>query len=164
MARTTGTHTKATGTLTVTGNFSDNDTFLLGGVTYRFKTTPAQANDIDIAASAELSLANAVLAINGTGTPGATTYFTGTSAQPALIASNTATVLTVTARVGGSHANGIDFREGVDGGTTFSVTRAISGGAGALHTFLTDLRSNLNQANSEIISEIDHALNAANGA
>ena len=163
MARTTGAHKKAWGTLTITNNFSDADTFILGGVTYRFKTTPAQANDIDVGADGATSLANAVLAINGTGTPGATTYFTGTATVPALIASASATVLTVTARLAGTHANGIDFREGTDGGTTFSITRAVSGGAGALHTFISDLKD-YEQTNSELIADFEHIQNAAVGA
>lgn len=163
MARTTGTHTKAWGTLTVTNNFSDADTVLLGGVTYRYKTTPAQANDIDVGASAEVSLDNLRKAINGEGSAGATTYFAGTATQPALLASNTATVLTVKARLAGSHANGIDFREGVDGGTTFSITRAISGGAGNLSTFVSDLKG-YEQINAELIADLEHIENAAVGA
>ncbi len=44
------------------------------GVRFTFKTTPANAGDIYIGASADATMANLILAINGTGTPGATTY------------------------------------------------------------------------------------------
>jgi phage tail sheath gpL-like len=164
MARTTGTHTKATGTATFTANVSNNDTIIIGNVTYRFQTTPAQANDIDVGASLAVSLDNLVAAINGTGEAGATTYYAGTATVPAVVASHNNTVLTLTARLGGTHANGIELREGTDGGSVYSISRTMQGGAGALHTFFADLLSSLNGLKSETYSEVYHVQNASNGA
>lgn len=164
MARTTGTMTKAWGRLTATANFTANDTVLVNGEVYKFVATPAAAGDIDIGGDLETSLANLALAINGTGTPGATTYFAGTVSMPSVIATSNATTLTITARFAGSWGNDIEFREGVDGGTAFSITRIPSGGAGAFHTFLADLVGTKNQINSEVYQELDHVINAASGA
>lgn len=164
MARTTGTHTKAWGTLTATGDFADADTFTCGTITYRFKTTPAQANDIKRGTSLTNSLSNAAKAINGTGVGDGTDYYTATSQVEAVVATSSATVLTLTARIAGLHANAIRLAEGTDGGTAFSITRAISGGAGNLTTFLNDLLATGNNPNSEIVMEISHILGAANGA
>lgn len=69
----------ATAILTTTGvNVSDNDTVTINNVTYRFKTTIAQANDVDIGADSNDSLDQLVQAINGTGVSG-TDYFAGTA-------------------------------------------------------------------------------------
>lgn len=163
MARTTGTMTKAWGRLTVTNQFTANDTVIVNGEIYKFVATPSAAGDVDIGANAEASLANLALAINGTGTPGATTYYTGTVAMPSVIATSDATTLTLTARFAGTWGNDIHFAEGTDGGTTFSISRVMSGGAGAMHTFLTDLRD-YEQTNSELYADLDHAVNAASGA
>lgn len=88
----------ATGTLTSSGvNVSDGDTFTLGTQVYRFKTTPVQAYDIKIGASAAVSLDNAKLAVNGTGT--SANYFAGTVAHPTIIATtNTDTTQLFVAR------------------------------------------------------------------
>lgn len=165
MARTTGTHTKAWGTLVATGDLADGDTFTCGTITYRAKTTPAAANDFKRGTSLTNTLSNAALLINGTGVGDATDYYgTGSTTVAAVIATSNTTTLTLTARLGGSHANGIRLAEGTDGGTAFSITRAISGGAGALHTLISDLHGNGNNPNSEIIMELSHIQNAANGA
>lgn len=162
MARSTGAHTKAWGTATYTARPNDADTIIVGNVTYRFKDTLAQANDVKRGADLNACLESLVHAINGTGTSG-TDYFAGTSTVPAVVATENNTVLTLTARLAGTHANGIELREGTDVATAYSITRVMSGGAGNLTTFLSDLRT-LNQINSEVISEIDHVQNAAAGA
>lgn len=75
-----------TGTLTSTGTApADGDTVTIGSVTYRFKTTPAQAYDVAIGASAAVALDNLKAAVNGTGTPG-TEYYAGTQAHPLVTA------------------------------------------------------------------------------
>lgn len=162
MARTTGTHTKAWGTITSTKDVADADTVIIGAVTYRFKTTPAQANDVKRGTSEANTIANLTKAVNGTGVGDGTDYYAGTAQVPALIATNDgAHVVTLTARIGGSHANGIILTEGTDSGAAYSITRAITGGAGNLSTFLADLMSTLNQINSEVYQELDHIVNLA---
>jgi hypothetical protein len=153
---------KAKGVLTVTGNFSANDTVLLGGVTYKFVASPSAANDVDLGASAAVSLQNLAAAINGSGTEG-TTYAADTLTVPCVVATTTTTTLTVTARFGGSWGNAIDFREGTDGGGKFSITTAISGGSGDLDDW-ADGVVQLNQLNAEMESEFSHFLNAPVGS
>lgn len=51
-----------------------DDTVTINGVVFTFKAVPAVAWEVDIAASAAASVDNLVAAINGTGTPSATTY------------------------------------------------------------------------------------------
>lgn len=157
------TLTKASGVLTATTNFSDADTVFIGGTTYRYKTTPAQANDIDIGGTLTVSLSNLALAINGEGTPGATTYYTGTATVSCLVATSTATTLTVTARFGGAWGNAIQLREGVDGGTAFSITTAMSNGAGDVEDFISGLLS-LNQVNAEVQEALSYMLNVPVGS
>lgn len=154
---------KASGVLTVTGNFSANDTVIVGGVTYKFETTTAAANDIDVGADAETSLANLAAAINGDGEGDGTDYHAGTSTVPAVVATSTATTLTITARMGGSDGNNVEFREGVDGGTTFSITTAMANGSGgALATWIDDVLDR-NQVNAELQAAFLHLLNAPLG-
>lgn len=88
-----------------TTNVSDGDTVTINTTVYRFKDTPAQAYDVQIGASAAVSLDNLKAAINQTGTPG-TEYYPGTLAHPTVIATtNTDTVQTVVARTPGVTAN-----------------------------------------------------------
>lgn len=78
--------TRATQTLTSDAtNVSDGDTVTIGSITYRFKTTPAQAYDVKIGASAAATLDNLKAAINASGTDG-TEYYAGTYAHPDVIA------------------------------------------------------------------------------
>lgn len=78
------TAVKAQGTVTGASTWIvDGDTLQIGSTTYRFKNTPAQLNDIYVQSSGtsahtDTALANLVAAINGTGTAGATTFYTGT--------------------------------------------------------------------------------------
>jgi len=71
-------------TINYTGQPSDNDTITLGGVTYRFKTVTAQANDIFIGASATATYTSFLLALSLTGTAAGSgaDYFTGTVSCP----------------------------------------------------------------------------------
>ena len=50
------------------------DTVTINGVTFTFSDTPTAAGEVDSSGNLAASLALLVLAINGTGTPGATTY------------------------------------------------------------------------------------------
>lgn len=97
------------GTLTLDVNpvDLDGDTMTIGSVTYTFKDTVASANDIKIGATVAATQANAVAAINGTGTPG-TEYGTGTVYNPDAKMDPFATdVAILTARVAGSVGNAI---------------------------------------------------------
>src|SRR5262249_25084859 len=100
----------AIGTITSSGtNVSDGDTVVIGSITYTFKTSIAGQliYSVLIGASAAASLTNLQAAINETGTRG-TTYVTGTLPNFDVWASAvTATVLTLTARRGGTAGNSL---------------------------------------------------------
>lgn len=86
------TGAKATGTITTTDVFSDGETITINGVSYTMKTTlssPAQAFEVLIGASAAASLDNLKSAINDTGTEG-THYSVGTYAHPHVTATTNA--------------------------------------------------------------------------
>jgi hypothetical protein len=55
-------------------NPTAGDYVYIKGVKFEFVAVPATAGQVDIGASADATMANLILAINGTGTPGATTY------------------------------------------------------------------------------------------
>ncbi len=151
---------KATGALTATANFASNDTVLIGNVTYKFEATTGAANDINIGTDLEESLDFLTLAINGTGVGDGTDYHAGTVTIPEMLSSNTATVLTLTARFGGLWGNGFHFAEGVDGGASFSITTAMSSGLGDISGASGWAASliNDNQLNAEVISEVNDLL------
>jgi hypothetical protein len=149
--------------LTVTANFTANDTVICNNEVYKFVATPAAAGDVDIGADAEASLANLVLAMNGTGTPGATTYFAGTLPLDGFTASSTATVLTITPNFPGSWANSVHFEEGVDTGGSFSITAIVGAGtqgAGDIAAWALDLLDQ-NQINAEVMAELKKLTTAA---
>jgi len=64
---------------------ADNDTVVVNNVTYRFKTTIAQANDVARGASSDAALDALVKAVNQTGLSG-TDYFAGTVAPTGVTA------------------------------------------------------------------------------
>lgn len=121
----------ATATITSSGvNVSNNDTVTIDGVVYTFKTalTPA-ANEVLIGASAAASIANLAAAINQQGTSG-TTYGAGTLTPPSAYASNvTATVITITARKGGTSGNSVAIAKSAATLTLSGAT--LSGGSGS---------------------------------
>lgn len=119
--KTAGDGTRASGTLTATGNFQANDAVTIGAVQYTFVASPSSANDVDLGADLATSLSNLAAAINGTGVAG-TTYGSGTVANAAVTATATATTLVVTATADGVAGNSVVFTEDVDGGSAFSVT------------------------------------------
>lgn len=85
---------------------TDGDTVTVNDQVYRFKDTPAQANDVKRdGTTADTTLANLRAAINGTGTPG-TEYFAGTLPATGVTAGAvTAHAITVTANALGTAAN-----------------------------------------------------------
>lgn len=108
--RTALTGVKATGLLTSDATApSDGDTVTIEGVTYTFKTTlssPAQAFEVLIGASAAAALDNLKIAINDTGGTEGTEYSVGTYAHPLVTATtNTNTTQVVEARDFGTRAN-----------------------------------------------------------
>ena len=94
--------TAATGVLTSTGvNVTDGDTVTIGSIVYRFKNAMNTAYDVQIGATAALTLANLDVAIDATGVA-LTNYFTGTLKHPyVLTTANTATTVSfISARTG----------------------------------------------------------------
>lgn len=102
----------ATGTLTSTGAISNNETVVIGGVIYTFKTTlTGAAFEVLIGGSAAAALTNLKAAINLTGTIGVD-YGTGTTKHPTVGAGTlTATTLAMTANTIGTGGNSITTTE-----------------------------------------------------
>jgi hypothetical protein len=82
----------ATGTITLSGVPADNDTVTVAGTVYTFKNTMTTANHVQIGATAAISAANLLAAINGTGTAGVN-YFAGTVANLHVFAVATTTTI-----------------------------------------------------------------------
>lgn len=100
-----GATTAATGTLTATGNFSDNETVTIGSRSYKFQATLTNVNgNVQIGADLATSLVNIANAINGAGTPG-TDYAAAMTQNTNIIATQTDTTLTVTASNKGFSGN-----------------------------------------------------------
>ena len=90
-----------------TVNNSEDEIVTIGTTVYRWRTTLAQAYDVQIGGSAAASLDNLMAAINASGTPG-TEYFAGTLEHPDVVAfTNTDTTQIITARVPGTVPNTI---------------------------------------------------------
>ena len=99
----------ARGTLTNdTTDVADGNTVTIGPTIYQFKSIMGQAFDVQIdVANPDVTLANLVKAINGTGTPGVE-YFAGTTAHPDVTAGAvTSHAIVITAKVGGVAGNSI---------------------------------------------------------
>lgn len=143
-------------------NVANDDTVVIGDITYRFQTTPSQAYDVDVGADLDTSIGNLVLAINRTGTPGATTYHTDTVANPYVTAAADLAndAIDLTARFAGSWVNGLYLAATHPGANTitalavaFGLGAGVVAGSGLISGFLDSLLS-LNQMNSEVIYEI----------
>lgn len=101
-----GTGTAATGTITFNGNPADADTVTINSVVYRFKTSPAQANDIQIGASAAATQANLLYCLLGSISQSGTAFFAGSTALASTIRVTSASnVLTLTAATKGTAGN-----------------------------------------------------------
>lgn len=71
---------------TITGSTIVNgNAVVIAGVTFTFATTASSAGDVDLGSSDTEALANLVLAVNGTGTPSATTYIAISAANRILL-------------------------------------------------------------------------------
>lgn len=125
---------RATGVLTSNQtNVSDNDTVKIGAITYRFKNTMAQAYDVKIGANAAATLANLVLAINGTGTAG-TNYFAGTEAHTLVTSGDVSShTITITAVNIGYAANSTATTTPVGATLSWGATTMVGGVGGSLN-------------------------------
>jgi flagellar hook protein FlgE len=116
---------EATGTLTVTGNASANETVTIGGTTYTFvaalSTGPTVPDQVLIGAAAADTLANLAAAING-GAGAGTNYSTGTVANGGATASAGTTTLSLTATSAGSLGNDIATMTTMANGTFGAAT------------------------------------------
>lgn len=78
--KTALTEKQATAVLSADGTLPvDASTVVVNNITYRLKTTPAQANDVKIITSSDVTMDNLVKAINGTGLGDGSDYFAGTA-------------------------------------------------------------------------------------
>jgi hypothetical protein len=117
--------------------FADGDTVTINNVTYRFKDTMAQANDVKHGGSGDTSLDNLVKAVNQTGTPG-TEYYAGTVAPTSVTAGArsgtgaTATVTFTAASGTGSSAN--TYPSTTTGSHSTFANATFTGGNGAAPT------------------------------
>ena len=118
-----------TGTLTVSGAISNNETVTIDAVVYRWRTaTLAQANDVLAGASVAIGLVNLVNAINGSDGSGSV-YHTDTTPHTTVIATAyTATTAVVTARTYGTAGNSLATTETMANGAWGGAT--LAGGTG----------------------------------
>lgn len=129
---TAGEGELARGTLTTTGNFTANDEVTIGAITYKFVASPSAAYDVDLGATAAISLSNLEKAVNATGTAG-TEYAAGTLINAQASAVATATTLVITSKLPDTSGNAVVLTEDTDGGGTWSVSGSgtLAGGATA---------------------------------
>lgn len=152
---------KATGSLLLDTVIA-TDVVVVGERTYTFVATPAAEGDVDVGASDTVIAASLVLAINGTGTPGATTYFAGTLQPDGITATSEAGLVTLTAKVAGEAGNALHL---ASPDATVTVV-AMQGGVGAgVVAFLESVLLK-SQVPSEVVSDLkaflgDNATDAA---
>lgn len=176
---------KATSTLTTSGivyakfpestltsdatNVADGETVTIGSIVYRFKDTMLAAYDVQIGASAAISLDNLKAAINASGTPG-TEYFAGTLIHPDVTATtNTDTTQKVVSKVIGTANNAKATTETsahlswadttLGGGTGTSVTGVATASStfvinGTSYYFTNQLSETVNGVASAVVNEI----------
>ena len=80
-----------------------DDTLVINGVTFTFKAAPSAAGEIDLSGTAATTVDDVVAAINGTGTPSATSYIALSAADRAtlsnarVVATDNTTAIGITA-------------------------------------------------------------------
>lgn len=84
------------GLFTMGTNPTSTQVVVIGSITYRFITVMAQANDIQLGATAALTLASLIKTLNGTGVAG-TDYYAGTVSPSATVRAATQTSAQVAA-------------------------------------------------------------------
>lgn len=123
---------RATGTLTGTGNPSNAQTVTINGVAYTFNTVLGGAYSVLIGATLAASLLNLYYAINATPAFEGINYGTTTAANPYVYADlPSATVLVVKATVGGTAGNAYTLAE-TSGNLSWSGATMAGGAANAL--------------------------------
>jgi hypothetical protein len=152
-----------------TSNVANGDTVSIGNIVYTFATTPAAAYDVDVGADLDTSIGNLVLAINRTGTPGATTYHTDTVANPYVTAAADLAndAIDLTARFAGSWINGLYLAATHPGANTiaalavtFGAGVGVTAGSGLVDTFIANLIQ-YNHVNSEVLFHLKQLTSAA---
>lgn len=144
---------------TVTDNWDDTETLVIGGKTYTFRATVGTLDgSVHIAADEDGDLLNLAAAVNLDPTAGelGTTGDYGTSMviNPEVIALvPTATVITFVAKTPGTVGNLIATTDTHGEGTWAGGAVVMENGAGDLEGWLTSLFA-LNQINSEVVSEL----------
>jgi hypothetical protein len=140
----------ATGTITATAtNPVNGHTITIGGKVYRFEGTMTQANDVKIGASANATLDNLILAINGTPSGSGSAYYAGTTANAYVTASaRNGSVSTLTAILAGTGGNAVGLTQSntdytlsgatLAGGITSSVSGITAGPIFASGTLTTN--------------------------
>jgi len=94
--------TRAFGTLTISGNPVDGETFVVNGVTYTFKTTPASQYDVKITAGDNTAMATAVKnAINAYETRDLGGFGITGKNVAAVVATSNAGVVTISSAIDG---------------------------------------------------------------
>lgn len=107
---------RASGTFTLSGNLTANDTIIINGVTFTAVASGATGNQFNIGGSAALTIVAAAAAINASATALVSGYITATATS--------ATVLTITSAFYGLAGNQCTIAEGVDGGTVITASGA----------------------------------------
>ena len=134
----------AAGTLTFNANPADGDTVTINcgsSQVYRFKNTPASANDIKLEATLSATLAHFVLALDLSGTAGVD-YFAGTAGIVNAGATLTGSVITLTALVVGTAANAYTLavsNASATTGITKSAATLLGGVAASVQTDTVEL-------------------------
>ena len=156
------TLTAAVGVFTVTDNFDDTETLVVGGKTYTINATVGTSDgSVDLGTDAEATLKNLFAAINLDPTGGSTgvadaDYASGMTINAEVKATAvTATVLTVAAKTPGSVGNLIASTETHGEGSWGAAV--LEGGAGHATGWAESL-IDLNQINAQVITEIRDGL------
>lgn len=152
------TYSSAISVFTVTDNFDDTETCVIGGKTYTVNATVGSTDgSVNLGADAAATLQNLHAAINLDPTVGETgvdgdDYASGMTIHPDVICTGvTATTLSIKAKTAGTAGNFINTSDTHGEGSWTSTVMA--SGAGHLDGYLADLFS-LNQINSEVKSEL----------
>lgn len=126
----------ATGALTVSSTGPiDGETIQIGDQIYTFRATPTDPYDIDISATPGTQASNIAAAINA-GAGAGTVYGTGTIAHPDVEASVSSSIVTITAKVGGTAGNSISLAEAATNVAKSAAT--LTGGTGVSYIEGTD--------------------------
>ena len=154
----------ATGKIVSSGtNPTSSATVTVGGQAYRIMTTPSQAYDVQLGGSSDATLANLILAINGTGVVG-TNYYAGTNPNPSVGAgaktgSGAGAQTILTALAVGSAGNALALSQtgttgytltGFSGGISNSIS-AVTIGATYARNFLTNNGTNVSNGDTVTI-------------